>query len=109
MSLDAYIVSLRTLFDPARAGDFKAHIELRLGDHAFGIAIADGVIETTCGELPDADAAIETDPRTLLDVLHGHRPLADALGTGDLRIVGDRRKARRFTELFPLPAPAAVA
>jgi DNA-binding HxlR family transcriptional regulator len=109
MSLDAYIVSLRTLFDPTRAGDFAAQIELRLADHAFGIAIAGGEIETTCGELAGADAAIEADPRTLLDVLHGHRTLADALASGDLRIEGDRRKARRFTELFPLPAPAGVA
>jgi DNA-binding HxlR family transcriptional regulator/putative sterol carrier protein len=108
MSLDAYIVSLRTLFDPVRAGDFAARLELRLGDERFRVTIADGRVEAGRGELPDADAAIETDPRTLLDVLHGHRPLAEALASGAMRLAGDKRKARRFTELFPLPAPVAA-
>src|SRR5690349_15729806 len=32
MSVDSHIVSLQTLFDPARAGDFETTIELRLAD-----------------------------------------------------------------------------
>lgn len=107
MSLDAYIVSLRTLFDPERAGDFAARVELRLGEDRFRVAIADGHVDASRGELPDADAVIHSpDPVTLLEVLHGQRRLADALAAGTLSIAGDRRKARRFTELFPLPAPA---
>jgi DNA-binding HxlR family transcriptional regulator/putative sterol carrier protein len=108
MSLDAYIVSLRTLFDPERAGDFAARVELRLGDERFRVVIADGQVEAGRGELPDADAVIETDPDTLIDVLHGHRRLADALRAGTMRFNGDKRAARRFTELFPLPLPAAA-
>ncbi|HEX4804828.1 MAG TPA: winged helix-turn-helix transcriptional regulator [Conexibacter sp.] len=108
MSLDAHVVSLRTLFDPARAGDFDARIELRLGEDRFRVAIADGEIEAERGELPDPDAVIETDPRTLIEVLHGHRPLAAALADGTMRLHGDKRAARRFTTLFPLPAPAAA-
>ncbi len=109
MSLDAYIVSLRTLFDPQRAGDFSARVELRLGEERFRVAIADGRIEAGRGELPDADAVIESaDPTTLLEVLHGHRRLADALAAGTMRLAGDKRAARRFTQLFPLPAPVAA-
>jgi DNA-binding HxlR family transcriptional regulator/putative sterol carrier protein len=106
MSLDAHIVSLRTLFDAERAGDFDARIELRLGDERFRVVIADGAVEAGRGELPDADAVIEADPTTLLEVLHGHRGLADALAAGGMRLSGDKRKAKRFTQLFPLPAPA---
>ncbi|HEX7291711.1 MAG TPA: winged helix-turn-helix transcriptional regulator [Conexibacter sp.] len=108
MSLDAHIVSLRTLFDPERAGDFAARVELRLDGDRFRVVIADGGVEAARGELPDADAVIESDPGTLLEVLHGHRRLADALAAGTLRISGDKRAAKRFTELFPLPAPAAA-
>jgi DNA-binding HxlR family transcriptional regulator/putative sterol carrier protein len=108
MSLDAHIVSLRTLFDPGRAGDFTARIELRLGEERFGVMIADGEIETARGALPDADATIETDPTTLIEVLHGHRPLAAALAAGTMRFAGDKRAARRFTTLFPLPVPAVA-
>lgn len=108
MSLDAHVVSLRSLFDAERAGDFAARVELRLGDERFRVEIADGHVEAGRGELPDADAAIETDPRTLLEVLHGHRRLKDALADGTMRLSGDKRAARRFTELFPLPQPAAA-
>lgn len=108
MSLDAHVVSLRTLFDPARAGDFAARIELRLGEERFRVEIADGAVEAERGTLPDPDAVIETDPTTLIEVLHGHRPLAKALKAGTMRFEGDVEKARRFTELFPLPAPAAA-
>ena len=109
MSLDAYIVSLRTLFDAERAGDFAARVELRLAGERFRVVVADGSVEAGRGELPDPDAVIEADPRTLLDVLHGHRRLADALAAGSMRISGDKRAAKRFTGLFPLPAPAAAS
>jgi DNA-binding HxlR family transcriptional regulator/putative sterol carrier protein len=108
MSPDSYVVSLRTLFDPQRAGNFAARIELRLGDDRFRVVIADGQVDAGRGELPDADAVIEADPTTLLDVLHGHRPLAGALEAGTMRLSGDTRKAKRFTKLFPLPAPASA-
>src|SRR5829696_497530 len=104
MSRDAYVVSLRTLFDPARAGDFAGRIELRLGDDRVRVEIEDGGIAAERGELPGADAVIETAPETLLDVLHGRRTYAD--GAGDLQVAGDRRIAKRFTGLFPLPALA---
>ena len=69
MSLDAYVVSLRTLFDTERAGDFAARVELRLGDERFRVVIADGCVNAGRGELFDAEAIVEADPRTLLDVL----------------------------------------
>jgi len=108
MSLDAYVVSLRTLFDPQRAGDYCARVELHLGEERFRVVIADGQIEAGRGELPEADAVVESaDPKTLIDVLHGHRPLAAALQAGTICLSGDKRKAKRFTQLFPLPAAAA--
>ncbi len=109
MSLDAYILSLRTLFDAERADDFAARVELRLGEERFRVVIADGAVEAGRGELPDADAVIEADPpMMLLEVLHGHRRLADALAAEAIRIGGDKRVAKRFMTLFPLPEPVAV-
>jgi DNA-binding HxlR family transcriptional regulator len=109
MSLDASILSLRSLFDAERAGDFAARVELRLDGECFHVVIADGAVEIGRGDLPDADAVIEADPITLLEVLHGHRRLADALAGETIRFSGDKRAARRFTELFPLPLPAPAA
>jgi DNA-binding HxlR family transcriptional regulator/putative sterol carrier protein len=109
MSVDAHILSLRALFDAERAGDFSARVELRLDSERFCVVIADGTVEAGRGELPDADIVIEADPpMMLLEVLHGHRRLAEALAAETIHISGDKRKAKRFMTLFPLPAPAAA-
>ena len=107
MSLEAHILSMRALFDPALAGDVRATVELRLGDHHYRVTVADGRVEAVRGEASAPDARIETDPGTLIAVLHGHRELADAVGAGDLVIGGDEAIAARFLGLFPLPQPVA--
>ncbi|HEX8156458.1 MAG TPA: winged helix-turn-helix transcriptional regulator [Solirubrobacteraceae bacterium] len=105
MSLEAHIVSLRTLFDPQLAGEFHATFELRLGEHRFRATVAGGRIDIDRGESPGADAVIATDSGTLLALIHGRRELADALRAGDMEIEGDERVVERFLGLFPLPAP----
>ena len=107
MSLDAHVISLRTLFRPDLAGDLEATIALDLGEHAhFRAEIVGATFTVERGEAPGADATIASDPATLIDVVHGRRDVAEALQTGELAITGDRRIARRFLRLFPLPAPA---
>lgn len=108
MSLDAHIVSLRTLFVPALAEGFDARIELRLGEHRFRAEVADGQVEVERGELPAPDATIATSPATLIDLIHGHLKLGEALRAGDVAIEGDRKIAARFLTLFPLPEPVAI-
>jgi len=108
MSLDAHVISLRTLFDPDLAGDLDMRLELRLGDHTFSVEVVDGRIEIVRGEAPAADATIETDPGTLIALLHGRRELAAALREAEIEIEGDQLAAARFLGLFPLPAPAVV-
>ena len=106
MSLEAHIVSLRALFDSGLAGDFRATLEVRLGEHRFRADVGDGRIDVGRGEAPEADAIVETDPATLLALLHGRRALDDAVRADDIRIEGDERAVARFLGLFPLPAAA---
>jgi DNA-binding HxlR family transcriptional regulator len=108
MSLEAHIVSLRTLFVPELAGDFRATLELRLGEHRYRVTIADGEIEAVRGEAIAPDATITTDPGTLLALLHGRRELTDALEFGEIEIDGDEPAVERFVGLFPLPQPAGA-
>ena len=105
MSLDSHLLSLRTLFDPALAGDFSASLDLRLGDHRFRAEVADGRLEVDRGEASAPDATLETDPGTLLALAQGRRELADALRSGDLELEGDQAVVERFLGLFPLPEP----
>ena len=109
MSLDAHILSLRTLFDPALAGDFSANLELRLGEHRFRGTVAEGGLEVVPGEARAPDAIVTTDPGTLLALCHRRRELAEALESGDVEIQGDRSAVERFVGLFTLPEPYAGA
>jgi DNA-binding HxlR family transcriptional regulator/putative sterol carrier protein len=108
VSVDSEIVALRSMFDPGAAEGLSATYELRLGDDRFRATVAEGRFEVVRGTAERADAIIDTDPRTLADVLWEGRRLAEALRSGDLRIEGDRSAVERFLGLFPMPAPAPL-
>jgi DNA-binding HxlR family transcriptional regulator len=103
MSLDAALLSFPTLFDPSLAGDFEATVALRVAEDRFVARVASGRFSVERGEAMAPDATIAADPRTLIDVAHGRRALADALRSGDMEIIGDAKLAERFLGLFPLP------
>jgi DNA-binding HxlR family transcriptional regulator/putative sterol carrier protein len=108
VSVDSEIVALRSMFDPEAAEGLSATYELRLGDDRFRATVAEGRFEVVRATAERADAIIDTDPRTLADVLWEGRRLAEALRSGDLRIEGDRTAVARFLGLFPMPAPAPL-
>jgi DNA-binding HxlR family transcriptional regulator len=107
MSLDSHIVSLQTLFDPALAGDFAPVVELRLAEHVFHVQPFDGRLEAERGPAAKPDIVIATDPCTLIALTHREIELTDAIEAGSAAVTGDKRAARRFLRLFPLPEPAA--
>lgn len=104
---DSVILALGTFFDAAAAGDLTASYELRLGENAFAVRIADGAIDVDRGPVGEPDAVIETDADTLSALVWERRDLADALASGAVAIEGDERAVSRFLELFPAPAVAA--
>jgi len=108
MSVDSHVVSLATLFDPARAGDLEASLELRMGEDVFRAVVAGGAIDASRGAPAEPDAVLELEPGTLLALIHGRVTVEQALESGDLAIDGDREAVERFVGLFPLPEPAAV-
>ena len=109
MSFDAHITSLMTLFDPELAEGFDSTLELRLDEQVFRAQVADGRFEIARGDAVAPHATIETDPGTLIALIHGRRGLDGALSAGDVEIAGDRQVAERFLGLFPLPEPAMPA
>ena len=108
MSFDAHLLSLLTLFDRRRAGDFHARLELRLGDEVFRAEVGDGQLDIRRGTSLEPDAVVKTDAGTLLAISHGRRELADALAAGEIEIQGDEQAVARFVTLFTMPAPASV-
>jgi DNA-binding HxlR family transcriptional regulator len=98
LGTDAFVLALKTLFEPDRATD--AVIELRLGEQRFRCAVRDGRLTVARGAADDPDAVIDSDPATLSAVLwHG-------ASASDLRIHGDAAAALAFLRLFPAPRPA---
>ena len=104
---DSVILALSTFFDAAAAGDLDARYELRMGENAFDVRVADRTIVVDRGAADDPDAIIETDTATFSALIWDGRDLADALRTGEIAIEGDRDAVTRFLGLFPQPAPAA--
>jgi DNA-binding HxlR family transcriptional regulator len=106
VSTDSVILALGTFFDADAAGSLTAHYELRLGENAFQVGIADHTIEVERGAADDPDAVIETDAATISALIWDRRELAEARDAGDITIEGDERAVIRFLELFPPPQRA---
>jgi DNA-binding HxlR family transcriptional regulator len=96
LSADAAVVAMRTMFDPAAAGDIEAAYELRLGDRSFAIRISDGRLHAHQGTVDGAVAMIDTDSATLASVLWHGRSLDDAIAAGVLSVHGDRAAVSRL-------------
>jgi DNA-binding HxlR family transcriptional regulator len=94
LGADSAMLALKTMFDPVAADGLDATFELRLGADRFRATVSGSKLDVTRGTAEDADAAIETDPGTLADVLWDGRPLTD------LAIEGSRPAVRRFVALF---------
>jgi hypothetical protein len=104
IGVDAFVIALKTLFDPDAAARAGGRYELRLGEQSFCAELVDGRLEVTRGTAEAPDAVIESDPGTLSAVLWHDRELAEAERSGAIAITGSRRQATRFLRLFPLPA-----
>ncbi|MCU1655675.1 MAG: transcriptional regulator [Pseudonocardiales bacterium] len=102
------ILSLRTNFDPSLAEGAHLVIALRPNDETYVATVARKKLTIEAGEAPAADATIAGDPRAFAAVTYGGRPLADAVGTGDLVVTGNMASAELFLHLYTLP-PAAGA
>lgn len=109
MSSDAYVLSLRTLFSGDLAGDLDVSVDLRLGGLPFHAVVRGGVLDAGRGEAVEPTVTIEAEAGAFLAVVRGRRKLAEAERTGDVVVRGDRRAAKRFLGLFPLPAAAGAA
>jgi DNA-binding HxlR family transcriptional regulator/putative sterol carrier protein len=108
LSIDALVLSLRTMFDARTADDFDATIELRIADDRFVARVANGELELTRGSAANADAILEATPDTLVAVVYAGRKFADAVRAGELKVEGDKAVGKRFVTLFPMPEPASA-
>jgi len=103
ISATSIMLSFRTMFDPARAGDFKARIGFRLGAESFVAKIEDGRFESGRAEIDGADAVFAGTAQGLAAFVYGGQPIDQLDSAGMLKLEGDGEIAARFATLFPLP------
>jgi DNA-binding HxlR family transcriptional regulator len=105
----SFMLSLRTMFDAAKAGDWRARIGFRFPDTFFTGTVADGTFTVTrLGTLdaPDGCDAVFAAPEA--------PPLAAMIYLGmsasevGVAVTGDHKVARRFTTLFDLPERISI-
>lgn len=106
LSIDALVLSFRTMFSSEAAGDFRATLELRIGEDRFHAEIADGEMQLNRGEAQQPDAIIEAAPDALVALAYGGQKLGEMVKAGAVKVDGDKTVAKRFFTLFPLPQPA---
>lgn len=116
LSVDALILSLRTMFDSNAAAGLTGRVELRIGEERFVATIrksAMTLVRSAAATVdlvaePAVDTTLEADTDTLVGVIYAGARLADAVKSGRLKISGDKALARRFVGFFTLPerAPA---
>ncbi|MEO7056247.1 MAG: winged helix-turn-helix transcriptional regulator [Caldimonas sp.] len=110
LSVDALILSLRTMFDSGAAAGVAGCVELRLGEERFIATIGDGDLTLVRRDAAAGDRAVDTtlesDTDTFVGVIYAGTRLADAVRSDRLRITGDKALARRFVGLFTLPERA---
>ena len=102
---DAFILALRTVFDPARAATLSSRYELRLDGDRFRVAVEDGALALERGAAEDPEATIEAEVGVLAALLWRGRELEAALAAEEIRIEGSKRAVNRFLRLFPAPGP----
>lgn len=103
LSLNSLILSFRTMFNPQAAKGLKASYELRLGDYSFFARVENSQFEILPGQASKPDATLETTPDILAALVYGGYDFKEALGSGQVRLTGDKTAAKRFLKLFPLP------
>jgi DNA-binding HxlR family transcriptional regulator len=95
------MMSMQTMFDPVRAGEFEARACILLGETPYVVEIRDGRIDVRRGSHQGCDFTVTATPEEVAAVLYGGVPV-DAI-----RVEGDLALAKRFVTLFPLPPKVA--
>lgn len=108
VTIDSLITAMRTTFQPEAAKGTKASFELHVGPHILHMRVDGGALAVAEGPALDPDLVIEAAP-AISAVMRGEMSPAEAIKNGTVKLRGDRRLLKRFSELFridPMPAPA---
>lgn len=105
LSAAAAMLSLGSMFDPAKAGDMRVALDLRLPDGDFALAVEDGRLSVEPGRGVAPAAVVTGDQNALLPVLYAGKAVEAAVADGSLQVKGDARALARLAAAFRSPEP----
>lgn len=98
------MLSLRTMFDPAKAAGFAARIGFDIAGDRFLANLSDGALPIRREGLKDAQAIFRAPAAPVLaGLLYAKLPVGELERDAGLVIDGDRALALRFADIFELP------
>ena len=100
------MLSLRTMFDPAKAGDALLALGFRFGEVAFRVCVADGVLTVERTAPEHVAAVVVGTPEAVAAVIYGDAEGAAARMRDLLTVEGDPDAFLRFAGWFELPPKA---
>jgi len=103
VSAVSIMLSMRTMFDPARARSVDARIGFRFGDETFIGRLVDEKLDLQRGTTDGADVTFITTPRHMAAALYAGMPLSLMIDKKMMQIEGNRKIAEIYVTLFPLP------
>src|ERR1017187_135319 len=98
LSVNALLVALKTVFDPATA--VHATFALRVDGDWFRVTVAGDSIDIARGRSERPAGTFDTDGAPVRRLPWGREPISDAERDGRLTVDGDRLLAERFARMF---------
>lgn len=103
------MLSFRTMFDPARAGDACLALGFVFGEDRFLVEVMDARLTARRVDDPGAAPVVVVGrPEPMAALVYGDVPLAALEAEGALTITGDRAVVERFAAFFVLPPKAGT-
>lgn len=102
------MLSMRTMFDPAKAAGMEAVVGFDIAGERFVARMKDGALPITRGEAADVQAVFLAPAAPVLaGLLYADIPVGELERDAGLEIEGDRELALRYAAIFELPAKLA--
>lgn len=99
------MLSMRTMFNPAKAAGLRMRIGFAVAGEEFLAAIANGELPIRRGHAAQGEAVFQApDASVIAGLLYADVPLEQLEAEAGLSIAGDRAMALRYTSLFALPS-----
>ncbi|HEY4397883.1 MAG TPA: winged helix-turn-helix transcriptional regulator [Acidimicrobiia bacterium] len=105
VSVDSLALALRGAFRPEKARGPQRVYELRVDGKPLRVGVKDGRLSAPAVSdgAAEPDVVIDTGPSEIRELLLGRVDPEDAVGSGRVRVEGDRAEVKRFFEIFRFP------